>query len=97
MVFNTINLNCWKGYLDGKEDILTAVKHYKDIGFENIRICEMFDKDELFVSIEEVLGIKMNSVFVSGYSTPYDITPHIPSSRGRYIGTVLDIKFLLWI
>ena len=79
-----INLNCWKGYLDTKEDILTAVKHYNDMGFENIRICEMFDKDDLFVSIEEVLGIKMNSAFASGCSTPYDITRMIPSFKGTF-------------
>lgn len=81
-----INLNCCKPYLCTKNEIISAIKHYNKLGYTNIRICEMFDKDDMYVNIEKILGIKLNSPFASGCKTNYsnEIKKFIPDYIGDF-------------
>ena len=63
------SINILKPYFRTKYDILYCVMKFNEIGFKNIKICEMFDADDLYVDIPKTLGIKMNSPFASGCKT----------------------------
>ena len=79
----TISLNAVKGYLDTKEDIIEAIKHYNWMGYKDIKICEMFDADKYYVDIPKTLGIKMKSPFAHGCKTEYDTLELIPEFNGK--------------
>lgn len=81
-----VNINLNKPYLYLKDDVCNCIKHYNDLGFTTIRVAELFDTDDNFVSFEEIFGIKMKSPFAHGCKTNnFDITPWIPSFKGNLI------------
>jgi hypothetical protein len=81
-----VNINLNKPYLYLKDDVCKCIKHYNDLGFTTIRVAELFDTEEHYVSFEEVFGIKMKSPFAHGCKTNnFDITPWIPSFKGNLI------------
>lgn len=61
-----INLNIVKPYLYTKEDITNCLLHYDKIGFNEIKISEIQHGKNVFVSFEEVFGIKLGSPYFSG-------------------------------
>lgn len=63
------SINVLKPYFEYRWDILRNVMLFNQLGFKNIKICEMFDADELYIDIPKTLGIKMNSPFASGCKT----------------------------
>lgn len=63
------SINILKPYFETKEEIQKVVSHYNKMGFKNIKICEMFDADSLYVDIPKTLGIRMNSPFAYGCKT----------------------------
>jgi len=81
----TVNINAFKPYLCKKEDIVNCVMHYNNMGFKNIKLSEMFDRDDMFINIEEVLGITdLKSPFAHGCSTKnYDTSKIMPDFRGN--------------
>ena len=68
------SLNILKPYFETKYDIIRNVCQFNQIGFKNIKICEMFDADDLYIDIPKLLGVKMNSPFASGCKTEYKDT-----------------------
>lgn len=81
-----VNINLNKPYLYLKEHVCNCIKHYNDLGFTTIRVAELFDTEEHYVSFEEVFGVKMKSPFAHGCKTNnFDITPWIPSFKGNLI------------
>lgn len=60
------SINILKPYFEYRWDILRNVMLFNQLGFKNIKICEMFDADDLYIDIPKTLGIKMNSPFASG-------------------------------
>jgi len=80
----TININMVKPYLCEKEDILNCIEHYNKMGFKDIKLVELFDKEDMYVSFEEVFGVKLKSPFAHGCKTEFDITPWIPSYDGKF-------------
>lgn len=70
----TGSLNIIKPYFKTKYDIVSNVCQFNQLGFKNIKICEMFDYDKLYIDIPEMLGIKMNSPFAWGCKTEYNKT-----------------------
>lgn len=81
----TMNINMVKPYLCTKEEICKCIKHYNDMGFKNIKLAELFDRDEMYVSFEKTFGIKLKSPFAHGCKTEFDITPWIPSFDGKFV------------
>lgn len=70
-------INIIKPYFETKEEIQKVVLYYNVMGFKNIKICELFDADNLYVDIPKVLGIKMNHPFASGCKTELKNTQKI--------------------
>jgi len=81
----TVNINAFKPYLCEKQDILDCIMHYNKMGFKNIKLAEMFDRDDMFVNIEKVLDIKdLKSPFAHGCSTKnYDTSSLLPEFKGN--------------
>lgn len=63
------SINILKPYFEYRWDILRNIMLFNKLGFKNIKICEMFDADNLYIDISKTLGIKMNSPFASGCKT----------------------------
>lgn len=80
-----VNINLIKGYLDTQEEICNCIKHYNNLGYKNIKVAELFEVPDLFVSFEETFNIKLKKAFACGCKTPFDITPWIPSFKGNLI------------
>lgn len=80
-----VNINLIKHYLDDIETICSCVKHYNDLGFETIKVAEIFEKPHLYVSFEDIFKIKLTSPFSCGCKTIFDITPWIPTFKGKFI------------
>lgn len=81
----TVNLNMVKPYLCEKDDIIACIEHYNKIGFHDIKLVELFNMENMYVKFEEVFSVKMKSPFAHGCKTDFDITPWIPSYKGRFI------------
>ena len=81
-----INLNLNKPYLYKTYDVINCIKHYNDLGFKTIKLAELFDSEDNFVSFEEVFNVKMKSPFACGCKTDnFNIKPWIPSFDGNLI------------
>jgi len=80
-----VNINLIKGYLDTKEEICKCINHYNKIGFTTIKVAELFDKPDLFVSFENIFNLKLKKPFSCGCKTVFDITPWIPTFKGTFI------------
>ena len=65
------SINIIKPYFENKWDIMNNIRMFNQLGFKNIKICELFDYDKLYLDIPKVLEIKMNSPFAWGCKTEY--------------------------
>lgn len=79
----TISLNVLKPWLCEKEDIIKSIMHYYYLGYDNIKLAEMFDADEYYVDIPKVLGIHMKSPYAHGCKVEYDTSELIPDFFGK--------------
>lgn len=80
-----INLNIVKPYLYKKEDILACLKHYDDMGFQEIKLSEIQHGKEHFVSFEDIMGIKLKSPYSHGCQTFIDMKQFIPDYKGKLL------------
>ena len=64
-----INLNIVKPFLYTKEDITNCLKHYDKMGFNSIKLSEIQHGKDVFVSFEEVFGLKLGSPYSHGCQT----------------------------
>jgi len=80
----TMNINMVKPYLCDKDEICKCIEHYNQMGFKNIKLVELFDRPDMFVSFEKTFGVKLKSPFAHGCKTEFDITPYIPSYEGKF-------------
>ena len=89
-----ISLNVFHPYLETKEEILKCIDFYYKLGFNNIKLAELFDRDHMYVSIADVLGIKLNIPFAQGCSNRnVDISSMLPDFKGNLtIKTVCFIR-----
>lgn len=67
----TGSINILKPYFENIVDITNNVMVFNKLGFKNIKICEMFDADDVYIDIPKMMGIKMNSPFAWGCKTEY--------------------------
>ena len=76
-----INLNLVKPFLYTKEDITECLKHYDEMGFNEIKFSEIQHGKDYFVSFEEVFGIKLGSPYFGGCQTYLDMAEVIPGFK----------------
>lgn len=60
------NINLVKGGIDSKDKLISTLIDLKTIGCEHIKINELQHSPNLYVSYEEIMGIKMKSPFSCG-------------------------------
>lgn len=80
-----INLNIVKPHLYTKEQLIECIKHYDDMGFPEIKLSEIQHGKEFFVSFEDIFGIKLKSPYSHGCQTWIDMTPWIPTMKGKLL------------
>lgn len=81
----TMNINMMRPYLCEKDDICRCIAHYNQMGFENIKLVELFNKEDMYVRFEDVFGVRLKSPFAHGCKTAdFDITPWVPSFKGSF-------------
>lgn len=78
-----VNINLIKGLLEEKDDVLSCIKHYNDLGYKNIRLAELFEKEDMFVPVENIFDVKLNPPFACGCRTQIDAKKWIPSFNGK--------------
>ena len=60
-----INLNIVKPYLYTRKDIIDCLNHYDKMGFNSIKLSEIQHGKDVFVSFEDIFGIKLGSPFTN--------------------------------
>ena len=65
------SINIIKPYFESKDNIINNIQQFNQLGFKNLKICELFDADEWYIDIPKMLNIKMNSPFAWGCKTEY--------------------------
>lgn len=79
-----ISLNVHKPYLYSKYDILQNIEYFSNLGFKNIKLCELYEHPESYVAIDKVLGIKLPQPFAVQCSNKnIDISDLIPNFNGN--------------
>jgi len=89
-----ISLNVHKPYLCERDDILRNIDFFYKLGFNNIKLAELFEHPEMHVSIKDVLGIKLPIPFAIQCSNKNVNIKHLlPDFDGNLtIKTVCFIK-----
>lgn len=72
-----INLNLTKGGIDSKDKLMEAIQFLKKLGAKNIKINELQDNPDLYVSYEKIMNLKLHSPFSGGCQHPVDIDPTV--------------------
>ena len=79
-----VSFNVHKPYLCEKEDLLNNIEFFNKMGFKNFKVSELQEYPKLYVSIEDVLGIKLPQPFAVCCSNKnYDISKLLPSFDGN--------------
>ena len=89
-----ISLNIHKPYLYKLNDILKNIDYFYKLGFNNIKLAEIFEHPEMYISIADTLGIKLPRPFAVQCSNKnIDIKHLLPEFNGNLnIKTVCFIK-----
>lgn len=74
----SLTINVIKGYFNDKQDIIDNIKFFEKLGYSNFKLAEIFEHDDLYVSIEDLLGFKLPSPFSYGCSTKhFELSPYL--------------------
>ena len=76
-----INLNIVKPYLYTKEDLSSCLRHYDDMGFSTIKLSEIQQGTDYYVSFEKTFGIKLGSPYSYGCQTYLDMEMLLPGFK----------------
>lgn len=88
-----ISLNVHKPYLYTLNDILDNIQYFYNLGFNNIKLAELFEHPDMYVNIDEVLGIKLPRPFAVQCSNKnVDISHLLPTFRGNL--TIKKVCFI---
>lgn len=68
------SINIFKPYFNSKYDVIRNVCEFNQIGFKNIKICELFDCDNFYIDIPKLLDITLPPPFAYGCKTEYKNT-----------------------
>lgn len=61
-----ININLSKPYLHNKNDILNCINYYDKLNFNSIKISEILNSENNFVSFQDIFDIRLGSAFYNG-------------------------------
>ena len=79
-----MSLNVFKPHLCDKQEVLDSIMYFNRLGFKNIKLAEMFDMDDIHVSISKLLGIKLKRPFAQGCTNSnVDISHLLPEFDGN--------------
>lgn len=78
-----ININLVKPYLCERDDVLSCLKYYNDMGFNYIKLAELQHEGDAYVSFEKIMGIKLKSPYAHGCQTWFDMSQYIPGFTAR--------------
>lgn len=88
-----VSINVFKPYLCEKDDILKTIMYFYNLGFNNIKLAELFERHNMYVSIDDVLGIKLKQPFAQGCSNKnVDISHLLPDFKGNL--TIKKVCFI---
>ena len=88
-----LSLNVHKPYLCTRAEILDSIMYFNKLGFKNIKLAELFNAEDMFVSIDELLGIKLQNPFAQGCSNKnVDTSSFLPEFDGNL--TIKKVCFL---
>lgn len=76
-----INLNIVRPFLYTREDIEACLRHYDKMGFNSIKLSEIQHGKDVFVSFEEVFGVKYGSPYAYGCQKYIDMEQIIPGFK----------------
>lgn len=68
------SINLVKGGIDTKEKLLTTLHNLEEIGCIDIKINELQHQEDLYVSYEKIMDIKMKSPYAHGCNTKIKIS-----------------------
>lgn len=68
-----LNLNLVRGYLDSRASIIRCLLHYDRFGFGSIKLSELQNCSDSYVSFEKVFNCKLQSPFSFGCQTKPDL------------------------
>jgi len=79
----SITINLIKGYLDNFTDLKDCLLYYNKLGFTKFKVCELSKRETMFVNLEDVLGVKLESPFAHGcLEKDFNIKKLIPEFNG---------------
>lgn len=64
-----VSINLLRGGIDNKEKLDETINFLQKIGCKNLKINELQNSSQNYVSYEKIMGIKLNSPFSGGYQT----------------------------
>lgn len=76
-----INLNIVKPFLYTKEDVSNCLRHYDAMGFNSIKLSEIQHGKDVFVSFEQIFGIKLKNPYSFGCQTYLDMSEVLPGFK----------------
>lgn len=76
-----INLNLVKPFLSNRVDIEACLRHYDAMGFGSIRLAELQDAPDEYVSFTDVFGLKLPSPYANGCQTTLDTSKILPGVK----------------
>ena len=81
----SLTINLVRNFLDTRTDLISNINFFEAMGYSHFKIAEMFNRDELYISIEDILGIRLGHPFSTGCVTRhYDMTKFIPGTKSDF-------------
>jgi len=82
-----VSINLIKGGIDTKEKLEYAIDYLESIGCYFIKINELQNEEDLYISYEDIMGIKLKSPYSNGCQTflKYDVDHKILLKRSCFL------------
>lgn len=78
-----VHLNLVKGGIDTTEELSAMLYVLRDMGVQDVKINELMNAPDDYVSFEDMTGITLNSAYAHGCSTEIDFFPGISTTLKR--------------
>lgn len=78
-----VHLNLVRGGIDTAEELSTTLYILREMGVQDVKINELMNAPDDYVSFEDMTGITLNSAYAHGCSTEIDFFPGISTTLKR--------------
>lgn len=78
-----VHLNLSKGGIDTAEELNRALYRLREMGVQDVKINELMNAPDDYVSFEDITGFKLDSAYAHGCSTEVDYFPGITTTLKR--------------